>query len=99
MGHPWHAVPPLEVRRHARDYCRSEVMCEFQAYACVPKVIFREMETVDCSELHICLKMYRFGKEATGHPFALLFASQMLAVTKDGFTYHQSDYRNWLAEA
>ena len=34
-----------------------------------------------------------------GQPFALLFASQMLVVTKDGFTYRQSDYRNWPAEA
>jgi ubiquinone/menaquinone biosynthesis C-methylase UbiE len=37
--------------------------------------------------------------DRTGHPFALLFASQMLVVTKDGFTYRQSDYRTWLAEA
>jgi ubiquinone/menaquinone biosynthesis C-methylase UbiE len=37
--------------------------------------------------------------DRTGHPFALLFASQMLVVTKDGFTYRQSDYREWLAEA
>jgi ubiquinone/menaquinone biosynthesis C-methylase UbiE len=37
--------------------------------------------------------------DRTGHPFAMLFASQMLVVTKDGFTYRQSDYRNWLAEA
>jgi len=37
--------------------------------------------------------------DRTGHPFALMFASQMLVVTKDGFTYRQSDYRNWLAEA
>ena len=37
--------------------------------------------------------------DRTGHPFALLFASQMLVVTKDGFTYRQSDYRNWLTEA
>jgi ubiquinone/menaquinone biosynthesis C-methylase UbiE len=37
--------------------------------------------------------------DRTGHPFAMLFASQMLAVTKDGFTYRQSDYRKWLGEA
>jgi hypothetical protein len=43
--------------------------------------------------------MYRFGTAAGGHPFAKLFASQMPVVTKDGFTYRQSDYRNWLAEA
>jgi hypothetical protein len=34
-----------------------------------------------------------------GHPFAMLFASQMLLVTKGGFTWRESDYRKWLAEA
>jgi ubiquinone/menaquinone biosynthesis C-methylase UbiE len=34
-----------------------------------------------------------------GHPFAMMFASQMLVVTKSGFTYRQSDYREWLGEA
>jgi hypothetical protein len=29
----------------------------------------------------------------------MLFSSQMLVVTKDGFTYRQSDYRAWLSEA
>jgi len=37
--------------------------------------------------------------DRTGHPFALLFASQMLVVTQSGFTYRQSDYRKWLGEA
>ena len=37
--------------------------------------------------------------DRTGNPFAMLFASQMLVVTKDGFTYRQSDYRSWLKEA
>ena len=37
--------------------------------------------------------------DRTGHPFAMMFASQMLVATKDGFTYRQSDYRKWLAEA
>lgn len=35
----------------------------------------------------------------TGHPFALMFAAQMLAVSKNGFTYTQKDYRDWLREA
>ena len=30
---------------------------------------------------------------------AMLFASQMLVVTKAGFTYRQADYREWLREA
>ncbi|HKQ88207.1 MAG TPA: hypothetical protein VJS43_15725, partial [Candidatus Acidoferrales bacterium] len=37
--------------------------------------------------------------DRTGHPFAMLFASQMLVASKDGFTYRQSDYLDWLREA
>jgi ubiquinone/menaquinone biosynthesis C-methylase UbiE len=37
--------------------------------------------------------------DRTGHPFAMMFAAQMLVVTKDGFTYRQADYRSWLSEA
>src|SRR4029077_17953827 len=37
--------------------------------------------------------------DRTGHPFAMMFGSQMLVVTKDGFTYRQADYRSWLSEA
>ena len=37
--------------------------------------------------------------DRTGHPFAMMFASQMLVASKGGFTYRQSDYRAWLAEA
>lgn len=37
--------------------------------------------------------------DRTGHPFAMMFASQMLVATKGGFTYRQSDYRQWLGEA
>jgi ubiquinone/menaquinone biosynthesis C-methylase UbiE len=37
--------------------------------------------------------------DRTGHPFAMMFASQMLVVTKGGFTYRQADYRSWLSEA
>ena len=34
-----------------------------------------------------------------GEPFAMMFASQMLLVTKSGSTWRQSDYRTWLREA
>jgi len=37
--------------------------------------------------------------DRTGHPFAMMFASQMLVATKGGFTYRQSDYHAWLGEA
>jgi hypothetical protein len=39
------------------------------------------------------------SNDRTGHPFAMMFAAQMLVVTKNGFTYRQSDYREWLGEA
>lgn len=37
--------------------------------------------------------------ERKGNPFAMMFASQMLLFTKAGFTWRQSDYREWLSEA
>jgi ubiquinone/menaquinone biosynthesis C-methylase UbiE len=37
--------------------------------------------------------------ERTGHPFAMMFPSQMLLVSKGGNAWRQSDYRKWLAEA
>jgi SAM-dependent methyltransferase len=39
------------------------------------------------------------NNDRTGHPFAMLFASQMLVVTKNGFTFRQADYREWIGEA
>jgi SAM-dependent methyltransferase len=37
--------------------------------------------------------------DRTGHPFAMMFTSQMLVATKEGSTYRQADYRAWLGEA
>jgi ubiquinone/menaquinone biosynthesis C-methylase UbiE len=37
--------------------------------------------------------------DRTGHPFAMMFAAQMLLVTKAGNAWRQSDYRTWLKEA
>jgi ubiquinone/menaquinone biosynthesis C-methylase UbiE len=37
--------------------------------------------------------------ERQGHPFALMFAAQMLLVTKGGNAWREDDYRTWLAEA
>jgi hypothetical protein len=34
-----------------------------------------------------------------GHPFAMMFSSQMLLVSKGGNAWRHSDYRAWLAEA
>jgi len=38
-------------------------------------------------------------EERNGHPFAMMFAAQMLLVTKEGTAWRQSDYRNWLSAA
>jgi ubiquinone/menaquinone biosynthesis C-methylase UbiE len=38
-------------------------------------------------------------EERSGHPFAMLFAAQMLLATTGGCTWRQSDYREWLREA
>ena len=37
--------------------------------------------------------------QRNGHPFAMLFASQMVLVTKGGLTWRRGDYRQWLAQA
>ena len=37
--------------------------------------------------------------DRTGHPFAMLFPSQMLLVTKEGNAWRESDYRTWLTAA
>jgi ubiquinone/menaquinone biosynthesis C-methylase UbiE len=37
--------------------------------------------------------------DRTGHPFAMLFTSQMLVATREGSTYRQSDYLSWLKDA
>jgi ubiquinone/menaquinone biosynthesis C-methylase UbiE len=37
--------------------------------------------------------------DRTGHPFALMFASQMLLVSKGGNAWRQADYRAWLTDA
>ncbi len=37
--------------------------------------------------------------DRTGHPFALMFASQMLLVSKGGNAWRQADYRSWLSDA
>jgi ubiquinone/menaquinone biosynthesis C-methylase UbiE len=37
--------------------------------------------------------------QRNGHPFAMLFASQMVLVSKGGSTWRQSDYRQWLSDA
>jgi hypothetical protein len=37
--------------------------------------------------------------DRTGHPFAMMFPSQMLLMTKAGSAYRQADYKSWLGEA
>jgi ubiquinone/menaquinone biosynthesis C-methylase UbiE len=37
--------------------------------------------------------------QRNGHPFAMLFASQMVLGTRGGLTWRQGDYRHWLSDA
>jgi len=37
--------------------------------------------------------------DRTGHPFAMMFAAQMVLASKEGFAWREADYRAWLAEA
>jgi ubiquinone/menaquinone biosynthesis C-methylase UbiE len=37
--------------------------------------------------------------QRNGHPFAMLFASQMVLGTRGGLTWRQGDYRQWLSDA
>lgn len=37
--------------------------------------------------------------DRTGHPFAMMFSSQMMLVSKAGAAWRKSDYRKWLVEA
>jgi SAM-dependent methyltransferase len=47
----------------------------------------------------LAINDFILNDDRTGHPFAMLFASQMLVVSKNGFTYRKEDYRSWLTEA
>jgi SAM-dependent methyltransferase len=47
----------------------------------------------------LVIQDFILSDERTGHPFATMFASQMLVSTKSGTTYRQADYRAWLGEA
>lgn len=42
---------------------------------------------------------YVLSDDRRGHPFALIFGSQMLLMTKGGDSWREADYRAWLAEA
>jgi ubiquinone/menaquinone biosynthesis C-methylase UbiE len=39
------------------------------------------------------------NNDRTGHPFTMMFATQMILVTKNGNTYSETDYRQWLNDA
>jgi len=47
----------------------------------------------------VLINDFVLGDDRTGNPFAMLFAAQILLVSKGGNAWRQSDYRRWLAEA
>ena len=60
---------------------------------------FRKLRSSLKSGGTLVISDFILNDDRTGNPFAMIFASQMLVVTKNGFTYRQSDYRSWLNEA
>jgi len=61
--------------------------------------IFRRLRKAIKPGGTLVINDFVLSDERSGHPFAMLFASQMLIATREGFTWRQRDYRNWLAEA
>jgi O-methyltransferase len=61
--------------------------------------VFRKLRKALNTGGTLVINDFILNDDRTGHPFAMMFASQMLVVTKGGFTYRQSDYRAWLREA
>jgi SAM-dependent methyltransferase len=61
--------------------------------------IFRKLRKALKPGGHVVVNDFILNDDRTGHPFAMMFASQMLVVTTDGSTWRQSDYRTWLTEA
>lgn len=60
---------------------------------------FRKLRKALKSGGTLIVNDFILNDDRTGNPFAMMFASQMLVVSKSGFTYRQSDYREWLNQA
>ncbi len=61
--------------------------------------IFRKLRRAIKRGGTLVVNDFILSDDRTGHPFAMLFASQMLLATAGGFTWRQSDYGKWLCEA
>ncbi len=61
--------------------------------------IFRKFKRALKPNGTLLVNDFVLNDDRTGHPFAMLFASQMLLGTKSGFTWRKSDYQQWLREA
>ncbi|MGH9679709.1 MAG: methyltransferase, partial [Candidatus Acidiferrales bacterium] len=61
--------------------------------------IFRKFRNALKPGGSLVISDFVLNDDRRGHPFAMMFASQMLIATKGGSTYRQSDYRQWLDEA
>jgi hypothetical protein len=78
--------------QHLQPHCAPESPSDNIA-------IFRKLRKALKPGGTLVVNDFVLNDDRTGHPFAMLFASQMLVATKEGFTYRQSDYRTWLSEA
>jgi len=61
--------------------------------------IFRKFRTALKPGGTLVVNDFVLNDDRTGHPFAMMFAAQMLLVTKAGSAWRQSDYRGWLNDA
>jgi ubiquinone/menaquinone biosynthesis C-methylase UbiE len=61
--------------------------------------IFRKFRKALKPGATLLINDFILNDDRTGHPFAMMFASQMLLVSKGGNAWRQSDFRSWLAEA
>jgi ubiquinone/menaquinone biosynthesis C-methylase UbiE len=61
--------------------------------------IFRKFRKALKPGATLLINDFILNDDRTGHPFAMMFASQMLLVSRGGNAWRQSDYRAWLAEA
>lgn len=62
-------------------------------------VIFRKFRQALKPGGTLLVNDFILNDDRTGHPYAMMFTSQMLLASKGGSTYRKSDYRMWLGEA
>ena len=90
---------------HSTDFGTAKydyIICSHIAHQEAPAdniMLFRKCRKTLKPGGALAVNDFVLNDDRTGNAFAMMFASQMLVVSKKGFTYRQSDYRSWLTEA